>query len=281
MKGMKSAAEFQQAPPPGTYWGVIAVAEATFSKSGSSMLKLTPTIDDTRFPQYKDQSCDDYIITDGGAKGGGMGKTKLRGFGIDVDSSDAELPDEAICAQLQGKALWITFGNEARMTRTGEEGPYNIPMTAVDPVSGQTIKLMKLIVKSYSLHNVGQAQVAPVQHAAPVQHQQAPQQGFAPAPGFAAPQQTQFAPAPVQHAPQFAPQQVQQHAAPVQPQYAGQPPLQPAFQQPQAQQPVQLQQAAPPWAGQAQPGQPNGAPPAAPKGKRKLNVPNEDSGQPA
>jgi len=256
MKGMKSADEFQQAPAPGRYWSVIATADATFAKSGASMIKLTPTIDDPRVPQWKDASCDDYIITDGAAKGGGMGKTKLRGLGIDVDSSDADVADEAICAQLLGKGCWVDYGNEQRMTRTGEEGPYNIPMTVTDSRSGVVVRLMKLVVKGYAVHNVGASQQAPAQQVTQPQIGQPHAQQFQQAPQF---QQPQFQQAPQQFAPQggFAP--APGYAAPQPNLTAG---LTPAF--------PQQQQAAPPWAGQAQP---NGAPlaPAAPK-KKKLQI---------
>lgn len=280
MKGMASTQEFQQAPLPGRYWSNIVEAAAEFAKSGASMIHLKLAINDPRFPQYKDMSAEDYMITDGSAKGGGMGKTKLRGLGIDVDSSDQEIADEAICAQLAGKGIWVDYGNEQRMTRNGEDGPYDIPMTVVDARSGQTIKLMKLTVKGYATHNVGQAQQAPQQvapqgapyaqapvQAAPVQQApqfaqqqpppqfqqpaQAPQGGFAPSAGFAPPPAQQFQPIP--QAPQGN--------------------LQPAFQQPPAQgQAPQLQQAAPPWAQQPQQGQApvqNGAP-AEPKKRKKI-----------
>jgi hypothetical protein len=262
MKGMKSADEFQQAPAPGRYWSVIATADATFAKSGASMIKLTPTINDPRFPQFKDASCDDYIITDGSAKGGGMGKTKLRGLGIDVDSSDADVADEAICAQLLGKGCWVDYGNEQRMTRTGEEGPYNIPMTVTDARSGVVVRLMKLVVKGYAVHNVGASQQAPAQQVMQPQIGQPQAQQYAQQPQQFA-QQPQFAPqggfAP---APGFAPSAPQPNLT------AG---LQPAFPQQS-----QLQQAAPPWAGQ----QTNGAPSApAPKPRKKLAI-QEGPGEP-
>jgi hypothetical protein len=265
MKGMKSADEFQQAPAPGRYWSVVAAADATFAKSGASMIKLTPTIDDPRFPQFKDASCDDYIITDGGAKGGGMGKTKLRGLGIDVDSSDADVADEAICAQLLGRGCWVDYGNEQRMTRTGEDGPYNIPMTATDARTGQMVKLMKLTVKGYAVHNVGASQQAPAQQVTQPQIGQPPPQQLEGRGQYAPQAPQQYAQAPQQYAPQgFVPAPGFAPPSPI----AG---LQPAF-------PAQGQmQAAPPWAGQQQP---NGAPSApAPKKPKKLQI-QEGSGEP-
>jgi hypothetical protein len=264
MKGMKSVAEFQQAPPAGRYWSIIGQAVAEFTKKdGASMIHLTLAIDDSRFPQYKDISTEDYIITDGAAKGGGMGKTKLRGLGIDVDSSDQEISDEVLCAQLAGKGVWVDYVQEQRMGRSTENGPFDQPMTVVDSRTGQTVKLMRLTVKGYATHNVGAAQVAapvaqPVNTAPqgapyaqqpqqtqqfaqpPAQFQQQAPQGFAPTAGFAPPPQ------------------------PGQPQYAQQGNLQPAFQQPPTQGlPPGMQQAAPPWAQQ---GAPQGAPVAQPNG---------------
>ena len=302
MKGMKSADEFQQAPLPGVYWSLIATAEAQFTKKeGATMIKLSLSIDDARFSQYKDVACDDYMVTDGGAKGGGMGKTKLRGLGIDVDSSDQELSDEAICSQLVGKGVWVTYGNEQRMGRSVEGGPYDVPMTAIDAKTGQVIKLFKLNVKGYSQHNVGQAQAAaPAQHApaaapyaqqpqqgapqgwAPSQQGFAPpvQQGFAPPPQYAQQPQQGFAPAPG-----FAPPQPQQQGGPVQ--YA----QQPQTQQPQfTQAPQGMQQAAPPWTGQQQQQHhqqqqqqaavPNGAPPAAPGKPKRVRGQIDDKSTP-
>lgn len=179
MKGMKSASEEFIVPPPGRYETEIIGAEAKLSKAGATMLHLTLEI---KAPEdYAGVQAHDYIITDGGAKGGGMGKKKLRGLGVNVDASDDETPDEQLAAWLLGRRLWVGYGNEQGQKKDAH-GNYTIPATRTDE-HGKTVPLMKLTVEEYFTHNVGgavQATVAP-QVQAP---QGLPPQGFAPQ-GFA------------------------------------------------------------------------------------------------
>jgi hypothetical protein len=255
MKNMASAKEFWQAPPPGTYPSTIVEAEAKLSKNGATMLALTLQIDEPE--QFRGETAYDYIITDGAAKGGGIGKAKLRGLGINVDSN-VEIPDEQIAAQLRGQRVVVTYGNEPQMAASYEGGPYDKVRTAVDPATGKEVVINKLVVKSYARHNfaqqsfTGQQAQAPVAQA-PVQApaQQAP--AAAPVQGqfpFIPPSEMQFAqPAfaqPQQFAqPQSAFQQGQPYAAP-QPAFAPAPaPAGYPQQAPVAAAPVQAQV---PWA---------------------------------
>lgn len=228
MKGMKSAKEYYQAPPPGEYPSRVIAATDKISSKGNSMIELELEV---LAPQHlAGATTRDYIITDGTAKGGGMGKTKLRGLGIDT-SSDEELPDSVLCQQLLGLELLVTYGNEQMMGKDAK-GEYTIPQTAFDDQLGREVPLNKLTVKGYSRHATRATQLQPVAPQAPQFAQpqtqaavvQAPVQGFAPVQqGFAPQGQFQQAPgyAPQQAAPQYAPQPQAQFQA--QPQFQGQP----------------------------------------------------------
>lgn len=264
MKNMAEAKEFWQAPPEGKYPSTITEVEAKLSGKGSTMLALTLQIDEPE--QYRGETAYDYIITDGSAKGGGMGKAKLRGLGVNVDAPNMEIPDEALAAQLRGQKVLVTYGNEPQMTQQFEGGPYDKIRTAINPATGEEVTINKLVVKGYSRHNFAQpAPGAPMQGYAPPQQQFAPAPAYAPAPGYA--------PAPAAPAP--APAGANPYAQP-QPAFAPQ-----GYAQPQqAFAPAPGQPAQVPWA--AAPG-PNGAPvqqapvaeAAAEAGggkKRKMNI---------
>lgn len=229
MKNMSRVTEFVQAPPPGRYLSTVVAAEATISKkSGATMLHLTVRIDDER---YSGEEAEDYIITDGTAKGASIGKRKLRGLATPLITraldTDEDIPDTAIAQELIGQQLFVDYGNEQKMGRSNPDDPgsaYDRPMTITDPKTGRDVPLNKLTVQGYSRHGNGNgngtAVAAPAQQqvAAPVQ-QFAPQ---APAPAQFVPQQfvqpgqalqqPQFAPQPP--AQQFAPQQFAPQAAP-------------------------------------------------------------------
>jgi hypothetical protein len=264
MKAMKSAKEYYTPPAKGKHPAVISIAEATFSKKGASMIHLTLTLEGAS----AGEQIEDWAITDGSAKGGGFGKAKLRGLGVDVES-DAEIPDEQLAQSLLGRRVFIEVDHEQQMNK--DAAGNLVPTTHFDTNTNQTIPIMRAVAKGYSAFNVGTAQ-AP----APQQYAQAPQQQFAQPPQYAqAPQQ--FAPQgyappgqPVPQfaqAPQYAPPQTQNYGPPpgqAPQQYAGQPPqyAQPGMPmqgQPQFAQP-QLPLAQAPWAGQPAPT--NGAAPA-------------------
>jgi hypothetical protein len=228
MKNMSKVSEFFQAPPPGRYLSTITAAEATSSKkSGASMLKLTVRIDDDRF---NGEEADDYIITDGTAKGASMGKKKLRGLGTNLISraldTDEDIPDAAIAQELLGLTLFVDYGNEQKMGKSNPDdpsSPYDRPMTVLDPKLGREVALNKLTVAGYARHAAG----APAQ----AQQQQAP------APTQFVPQQFQSTPAQqAQFQQQFAPQQAQFGQPPAQQAPAGFPGAQQGFNPQQAQQ---------------------------------------------
>ena len=266
MKNMSKAQENWQAPPPGRYLSTIIAAEATVSKKGSSMLKLSLRIDGD---EHDGIETDDYLITDGSAKGAGIGKRKLRGIGtpliLRAIDTDEDIPDAVIANELVGVQLFVDYGNEQKMGRSNPDdpsSPFDRPMTVVDARTGKEVPLNKLTVTGYSRHGTGVAVAAPAQQA-PFVPQQAPQQfQQAQAPQGFMPQQF----APQQGQPQFAPQQ--QFAQPQG--YPQQFAPQQAFPQGQ---PMQM---AFPQGGVAQPAWNNGAPvnaaPADEGGKKKRKI---------
>lgn len=194
MKAMKQAKEYFQAPPPGRYLSRITAVEEKISKAGSSMLKIDGEVIEPK--EYAGSMFTDYIITDGMARGAGMGKKKLRGLGINVDT-DEEIPDSVIAQQIFGLELWIEYGNEQMMGKD-ESGEYTKPATAFDSQLGKDVPLNKLVVKEYARHNVGQ------KAAAPIAQVQAPQYAAPTAPTMQAPQGYPPGFAPIQQAPQYA-----------------------------------------------------------------------------
>jgi hypothetical protein len=294
MKGMASTPDYYVPPDEGPHNATVISATPGLSKKGNTQITIQVQLDGTS------EVIDDYLGTQGGVKGAGMSKAKLRGLGIDV-STDAEVPDEEIAAQLLNRKCIIEIEHE-NSQRKDDAGNY-VNATHFDERTGQTIQLKRARAKGFRMANVGgmakapaQMQQAPQQYAQPVQfaptaqppmqYAQAPQQQYAAAqPQFAPPVQ-QYAQAPQQYAqPPFA-QQMQQPAP--QPQYA-----QPAQQQMQYAPPPQLPVGAPvqfqqppppapvPWqTGAGAPGTDptvNGAA-EAPKKKRKSNISDEAQG---
>lgn len=150
---MKSASEDFIVPPPGRYESEIVAATPDISKkSGAEMIALQVEIKSPE--EYAGVTAYDYLITDGGAKGGGFGKKKLRGLGINVDATDDDIPNAQICDFLLGKRLWVQYGNEQQMGKDAK-GNYTIPEWRTDPQTGKQLPLMKLTVKEYFTHNVG------------------------------------------------------------------------------------------------------------------------------
>lgn len=205
MKGMASAQEWIQAPPPGRYPIQLDAVEAGFSSKGESHFKISGAISDGPF---KGASFFSYIGTDGGTKYGAMGKKHLRALGVPVDS-DSEIPDTVIAGKLVGLRLMAECGNEQRQKPLAEGSKEMVPQFELDPKTGQKVAVMNLTIIGYIAQpgfrldfGQGQQQVqGQPQYQAP-QGQQA-QGGYAPPPGFAPPQG-----APAQYgAPQQAPQQ--------------------------------------------------------------------------
>lgn len=275
MKNMSQANEINQAPIPGKRMSTCVAQATGVSSKGAPMITLTWQID-----QGQDGAgiqCDDYLITDGSSKGAGMARRKMRSLLVGTPwertlDTDEEIADEAIASYLLGKKMMVEYGNEPRMTRSTEGGPYDKPMTTTDN-TGKLVSLNKLNVQGYARHVVNPTHVAmsqQPQYQPPVQQApQAPPQWQQPA-SVQPSAQTQM----MQQA--YAPQPGQttmQPAYQMQPAYPTQQPGQP---QPQAQAfPPGFQQAAPPWANQ-QPVPGNGQAPQqvteVPKRKRKLQT---------
>lgn len=204
MKGMASTPDYYVPPAEGPHPATVISATPGLSSKGNTQIAIQVQLDGTT------EVINDYIGTDGNVKGAGMSKTKLRGLGIDV-SSDAEVPDEQVAAQLLNRKCIIEIEHE-NSQRKDDSGQY-VNATHFDERTGQTIQLKRARAKGYRQANVGGMAKAPAQ--------QAPQQ-------FAQPQQ-QYAQAPVQFAPVAQPPQQMQYAQPTQPQFAA---AQPQFAQP-------------------------------------------------
>ena len=233
MKGMKSAQENQYVvPPAGTYRTRIVAATDKISKSGNTMLEIEVEIVEPA--QFAGTSVRDWIGTDGTTGFGRVGKKKLRGIGVDVDSSDEEIPDSVLAGQILGREVWTTFKQEQR-TEESIKGSGNYDKPMFDFVNGQQVPRMQLRVDGYGgvINRAPQApaQQAPVQFQQPVQSTPAQQAAF----------QQQFAP----HSPG---QPVYQQPNPA---VTTSPPVQqfPQFAQPNG-------AALPPWMAQAQQGVP-------------------------
>lgn len=229
MKGMASAPDFYQAPPPGTYPAMITIAEAQISKAGNTQIHIQGVLEGPG--TAKGATFDDYLITDGSVKGAGQAKQRFRQLGVKEIDSDGDVDDNVIASRLNNLRLNVTVSNEPMMKKS-PSGKWDQPVTVQDPKTGQVVQINKLRVESYSLLGLGGQPQQPMF--------QQPVQQFAPPPQ---PQQPQFqAPQqPVQQAPQApAPQPVQQQA----PQQQWAPPAPP--QAPSAWPQVQVgQQAAP------------------------------------
>lgn len=256
MKNMTQASEYYTPPPKGLYRCTVVQAVEGVSKAGSTMIEITTEIAEGPF---KGEQMKDFLLTDGTAKGAGIGRTKLRGLGINVDT-DAETPDAVICSQLNGRSIFVTLEHENMTTK---ESNYTEPRTVIDSKTNQVITMMRARAGAYSLHQVGQLAGAQTQtQAAPQAMQMAPQMAPQAQGGFAQP-------APVAQQ-QALPQAWQQQQAP---QYQGQS----AGQAPQQFAPPQVQQFAPqpafngmpqgnvPAPYQAQPAFNPGFPPGAPQ----------------
>ena len=253
MKNMGSTPDYYIPPNEGPHPGKVIAAEAGLSKKGNTQIHISVQLDGMS------EVVEDYIGTDGTVKGASLGKAKLRGLGIDV-STDAEVADEVIAAQLLGRSTIVELEHENAQRKDDASGEW-VNATHFDPATGQTIQLKRPRVKGFRSANVG----APMQAQAPQQQyqQQAPQQ-FAQPTAQPPAQPQQWAP-PAQQ-PQYAPPaQAQQYAPPQQPQYV-QP--QPPAQQPQYAQPVQ-QGYAPPGT-QPQMPQAWAPPPGAPQVQLKI-----------
>ena len=231
MKNMGSTPDYYIPPAEGPHPATVIAAEAGLSKKGNTQIHVSVQIDGLS------EVVEDYIGTDGTVKGASLGKTKLRGLGIDV-STDAEVPDEVIAAQLLGRKTIVEIEHENAQKKNESTGVWE-DLTHFIPETGATIQLKRARVKGFRSANFAAAPVAQ----APQQgyQQQAPQQFAQPAA-----QPPQYAQAPAPQQPQYA-QPPQQWAPPQQPQYAA--PVAPA---PQYQQPAPMQA---PMQGYAPPGQ--------------------------
>ena len=156
---MKSAKESErlQAPPPGRYLlRVESTSATTATTSGRSMLKIGGSI--VQPEEFAGRKWFDNIITDATTLldangkettgGGGFGKVKLRGLGIDVDATDDERPDQEIADAILGLSVWVDGKNEPMLGKDPVTGKYDVKQTILDE-SGREVLLMKFVVDKY------------------------------------------------------------------------------------------------------------------------------------
>lgn len=161
MKGMANVQEIFQAPPPGTYPVVIVAAEAGVSQKGNSQIVMTNEVVDG---QYKGEQFLDWVGTDPGAKGAGIGRSKMRILlkgtqydGLADAAETAEVPDAVIAQALVGQRLFCTIDNSPRKKKLEDGTRSNENMTQIDPATGLLVTIMNADVKGYARHAVSAA----------------------------------------------------------------------------------------------------------------------------
>jgi hypothetical protein len=271
MKGMKDTSEYYQPPPKGDYPATIISAVEKISGKGNTQIHVQAQLDGNS------EVFDDYLITDGTAKGAGIAKVKFRGLGVTEVDSNEEVPDSVICQKLIGRKTIVRLGHE-RQQKKDDAGNY-VDANYIDPQTGATIPLYRGRIEAFLSASIapplqpqsfgapGPAYVPPASFApqAPVPQQQPqmpqPQMQFMPPQQQQA--QQQFAGYPAPGAPSAYPAPAPQFAAP-------QAPAAPPFAAPAAQAPVQFAPPLPP-AGVPWATGPVAAPVAPPNGARPMN----------
>ena len=212
-------------PPIGRHPFRIVKTETAISTSGTGapMIKI---VGEVRGEEYGGAQFYDNMITDDAFKGAGFGKKKLRGLGVNVDST-VEISDQEIANNLLGLEGFVDLDHEQIMDESVKKsGNYDTPRWNME--NGVRVPANKLVVKAYYVQGAAVATPgvqtgAPVLQQAPVQGQlfqgQAPQaQLFQPQAAIQAPQQFQgYAQPQLQAQPQaqqFIPQGAPQFIAP-------------------------------------------------------------------
>lgn len=183
MKGMKSAQEFNGPPPVGNYRTVVISSEAKQAQSGKDMISVTLEV---RSPEeHAGAKVFDNIMTDGTQSGGGFGKQKLRGLGIDVDSTDEEIPDAQIAEQILGAEVYVALKHEPMFGKNPSTGKYDVPQ--YDVVNGKQVQRQRAVVARYLGPNDPTAAETGGEAAAEAEASKAPAKAAAPAAGKATP----------------------------------------------------------------------------------------------
>lgn len=140
--------DFSKLPPQGVWHkGTISVAEAKISSKGSAMIAVQTTL---MAEGYEGYTLFDNFLTDGSTKGGGFGKKKLMGCGIDCS---VEKPDEEVAAELLGKEVFVKVRHEIQKD---EDPPGSGKYTKIrmdTNEKGEQVPVKKAVPLEYSLYD--------------------------------------------------------------------------------------------------------------------------------
>lgn len=151
----RSLTDFSKLPAQGKWHpAIITSAEAKSSSGGNSMIAVQTTLEG----EAEGYGLFDNFLTDGKTKGGGFGKKKLMGCG--VDTSQAR-PDEEVAAELLGKKVFVKVRHEIVKD---EDPPGSKKYTKVrydTNDKGEQVPVKKAVPLEYSLYDPTGAKAEP------------------------------------------------------------------------------------------------------------------------
>lgn len=171
----RSLTDFSKLPPQGVWHkGLISVAEAKTSSKGTAMIAVQTTLSAEGYEGY---TLFDNFLTDGATKGGGFGKKKLMGCGIDCSQ---ERPDEEVAGELLGKEVYVKVRHEVQKDEDPPgSGKYTKPRMDTNE-KGEQVVVKKAVPLEYSLYNPSEAKKEQKEEKAPAPAtQEAPAQASA------------------------------------------------------------------------------------------------------
>lgn len=174
--------DFSKLPPQGVWHkATITVAEAKVSSKGSPMIAVQSTL---MAEGYEGYTLFDNFLTDGSTKGGGFGKKKLVGCGIDCSQ---ERPDEEVAGELLGKEIFVKVRHEVQKDEDPPgSGKYTKPRMDTNE-KGEQVAVKKAVPLEYSLYDPSGAKkekegaTPPAKSETPAPAQAAPAPDAAPA----------------------------------------------------------------------------------------------------
>ena len=144
----RSLTDFSNLPPQGKWHkAVISVADPKTSGGGNPMIKIDLTLE---AEGYEGFTLFDNFLTDGSTKGGGFGKKKLMGCGVDVSKPT---PDEEVAASLLGKQVFVKVRHEIVKD---EDPPGSKKYTKIryeTNEKGEQVAVKKAVPLEYSLYD--------------------------------------------------------------------------------------------------------------------------------
>lgn len=140
--------DFSVLPAQGKWHpGVITTADAKTSKGGNPMIAVATTLESEGVEGY---TLFDNFLTDGSTKGGGFGKKKLMGCGVDVTK---EMPDEQVAESLLGKQIFVKVRHEiVKDEDPPGSGKYTKARYETND-KGEQIPVKRAVPLEYSIYN--------------------------------------------------------------------------------------------------------------------------------